>query len=74
MRMILLFENGLRSEAVLLAASDHKMRVVVRGTADTTELRRIKDQWISEEGDAVDIESIFQTEQAFDAVTHDHAA
>lgn len=58
MRMMLLFENGLRVETVLLATSDYRMRVVVRGSNDATDLRLIKDQWMSEEGEAVDIESL----------------
>ena len=65
MRMMLLFENGLRVEAVLLATSDYRMRVVVRGTEDATELRLIKDQWMSEEGEAVDIESIIAAGETF---------
>ena len=75
MRMMLLFENELRVEAVLLATSDYRMRVVVRGTDDATELRLIKDQWMSEEGEAVDIESIIMAEQAFARpVAHGNAA
>lgn len=65
MRMMLLFENGLRVDAVLLATSDYRMRVVVPGKEDATELRLIKDQWMSEEGEAVDIESVILTEQPF---------
>ena len=75
MRMMLLFENGRRAEAVLLAASDYRMRVVVRGTEDATELRLIQDQWMSEEGKAVDIESLILAGQAFgQPVAHGHAA
>ena len=58
MRMLLLYENGLRVETVLLATSDYRMRVVMRGGTDATELRLIKDQWMTEEGEAVDIESV----------------
>ena len=59
MPMILLFENGLRVDAMLLATGRNRMRVILRGGRDATELRLFKDQWMSEEGDAVDIESIF---------------
>ena len=59
MSMILLYENGLRVDAMLLATGRNRMRVVLRGSKDATELRLFKDQWMSEEGDAVDIESIF---------------
>ena len=58
MRMMLLYENGLRVETVVLATSDYRMRVVMQGGTDTTELRLIQDQWMTEEGDAVDIESV----------------
>ena len=75
MRMMLLFENGRRAEAVLLATSDYRMRVVVRGKRDAAEFRLIKDQWMSEEGEAVDIESVIMTELAFARpAVHGHAA
>jgi hypothetical protein len=57
--MILLYENGLRVDAVLVAIGRNRMRVVLRGCKDASELRLLKDQWMSEEGDGVDIESIF---------------
>jgi hypothetical protein len=73
--MMLLFENGQRSEAVLLAASDYRMRVVVQGVDDATELLLIKDQWMSEEGEVVDIESLILAGQAFGRpVARGHAA
>lgn len=56
MQMMLLFENGRRVEALLLAADADRMRVVVPGLRDALELRLIEDQWMTEEGDAVDIE------------------
>ena len=58
MLMNLLRDAGMREEAVLLATGDHRMRVVVRGRNDALELRFVKGQWMSEEGDAVDIESL----------------
>ena len=56
--MNLLNDAGERTEAVLLAAGNYQMRIVVRGLKDTTELRLIKDQWISENDKAVYIESL----------------
>ena len=56
MQMMLLFENGQRVQTILLALSPDRMRVVVPSCGDTLELRLIKDQWMTEEGDAVDIE------------------
>lgn len=58
MLMTLLNPGGERTDAVLLAASDHKIRIVVRGSKDTAELRRMKDLWISDNGVAVEIESL----------------
>jgi len=58
MRMILLYSSELKAEAILLAASPDRLRMIVRGSDDATELRLIKDQWMTEEGDAVDIESL----------------
>ena len=57
MLMNLLNDTGERTEAVLLATGDNRMRVVVRGQKDATELRLIQDQWVSEDGDTIDIES-----------------
>jgi hypothetical protein len=56
--MILLCENELRPEAILLVAAPGRMRVIVRGAKDATELRLINDQWMTEEGGALDIESL----------------
>lgn len=61
MYTILLLENGERVEAVVLATSKYRMRVVIRGSREATELRLLKNQWMSEEGDAVDIESLIVT-------------
>jgi hypothetical protein len=58
MRMILLYASELRAEAILLAASPDRVRMIVRGSDDATELRLIKDQWMTEEDDAVDIQSL----------------
>jgi len=61
MTMILIYENGIRVEALLLAAGHNRMRVAIPGCKDATELRLLKDQWMSEEGDAVDIESMLMS-------------
>lgn len=58
MLMNLLNVAGERTEAVLLATGNYHMRVVIKGSKDTTELRRIEDQWVSENGKAVYIESM----------------
>jgi hypothetical protein len=49
--------------------------MIVRGSDDATELRFIKDQWMSEEGNAVDIESlIICGESSGQARAHGNAA
>jgi hypothetical protein len=62
MLMTVLKANGERTEAVLLAIGDSRMRVVIRGLNNTTELRLIQDQWMSENGVAIDIESLIPIE------------
>jgi hypothetical protein len=64
MLMNLLNGTGERTEAVLLATGDNKMRIVVKGLKDATELRLVEDQWISENGVAVDIESLIAIDGA----------
>jgi len=58
MLMTLLNPSGERTDAVLLATGDVKMRIVVRGSKDTTEIRCIKDRWVSDNGVVVEIESL----------------
>jgi hypothetical protein len=58
MLMTLLNPSGERIDAVLLATGDQKIGIVVRGSNDTAELRRIKDQWMSDNGEVVEIESL----------------
>jgi hypothetical protein len=50
MGAIIIDANGLRMDAVLLAAGNNRMRVVLRDAGDTIELRREGEQWISEDG------------------------
>jgi hypothetical protein len=71
MQMILRYENGLRADAVLLATSPNRMRVIVRGSTDTMELRLIQDDWMTEEGDFADIESLICGD---DVLTQVHSA
>ncbi|MBZ5728969.1 MAG: hypothetical protein LAP87_28825 [Acidobacteriia bacterium] len=58
MQMILLYPDGRRVEAVMLAASQGRMRVVVRNQRDAVELFRMGDHWISDRGDAVELEAL----------------
>lgn len=57
MEMILLDANGLRKDAVLLAAGTDRMRVALRNGKDAIELRRGSEQWICEDGSTFEIEA-----------------
>ncbi len=48
-------ENGRRSEALLLAAGEERMRLAPRGGLDTLELTRIGERWYDERGRRVTI-------------------
>lgn len=75
MWMNLLNHAGKRTEAVLLATGDRRMRVLVRGRNDATELQLIKGQWMSDDGEAVDIESLIRIGWAAALPrSHGHAA
>lgn len=58
MRMIIRYQNGLRMEAVLLAASSDRMRVAIETQCDTIELQRVDAGWRTERGAAVEIEAL----------------
>ena len=67
MRMILLYQNGTRAEAIVLAASHSvlagtdspdRMRVVIPGCTDTVEFRLKNQQWVSEDGSVAEIEAM----------------
>ncbi|GEM_PF-3101264 len=45
-----------RREGVMLAASQDTMRIALRGSADTIELRRVKGRWIGDDNAPVDFE------------------
>ncbi|HUI56852.1 MAG TPA: hypothetical protein VLY04_17880 [Bryobacteraceae bacterium] len=57
MEMILLDANGLRMDAVLLAAARDRIRVAFRNRKDTVELLRDGDRWISENGKTFEFEA-----------------
>ena len=58
MRMIIRYQSGLRVEAILLAADSDRMRVVIKTQRDAAELRRGDAGWLTEEGEAVEIEAL----------------
>ena len=56
MHTILLYPNGRRADGIILSASDHIMRVVVRRSGDTVELRNVDGVWTSDDGSRVEFE------------------
>src|SRR5262245_58181644 len=58
MLMTIRFQNGLRVEAVLLAASRERMRIAIDSQRDTMELHKVNASWYMEEGSAIEIEAL----------------
>jgi hypothetical protein len=68
MHTILQYPNGRRADGIILSASQHIMRVVVRRSADTVELRRVGGVWTSEDGSPIELELLaIVGEAGFDA-------
>ena len=55
-------ENGRRSEALLLAAGDERMRLAPRNGLDTIELTRMGERWYDERGRRVTIGGVVAIE------------
>jgi len=58
MYMILRFATGRRVDAILLSAARERMTVVIPDQEDTLEFSLVGNQWISECGSTVEIESV----------------
>ena len=52
-------EGGVRVDAILLAASTNRMRVVVVGSNDTEEWTKLYGVWRTEDGKQIEIEAMF---------------
>jgi hypothetical protein len=46
--MVLIFANGSRTEAVLLARNENKIRVAIAGSDDVLELTDVHGRWVTE--------------------------
>jgi hypothetical protein len=57
MLMTIRYQKGLRVEAVLLAASRERMRVIIPSQRDTVELHKVDSCWYTETGDEVETET-----------------
>lgn len=65
MYLILLYQNGARVDAILLAASRDRMRVAIPDCSDTIEFRFKNKAWISEDGRVAVIEAMIQDGMAY---------
>jgi hypothetical protein len=54
--MILRYPSGRRVDAILLAASPDRLRIVVRRLNETLELRLTQGEWVSEHGERIEVE------------------
>jgi hypothetical protein len=50
--------NGVRGEAIILAAGRDRMRIAERGLRDTTELTLLDGDWFDENGRSIEFESM----------------
>ncbi|HJT89650.1 MAG TPA: hypothetical protein VJ732_17395 [Bryobacteraceae bacterium] len=50
--------DGRHFEAVLLAVSRERMRLAVRGRAETLEFRLVDGEWTGEQGDKIELEAL----------------
>ena len=64
MHTVIVFPGGRQVDALLLAASAERLRVVIPGRGDTVEFRLIEGQWTSESGDHVDVGAILAADIA----------
>jgi hypothetical protein len=58
MHILLMYQGGRRSEAVVLAASANHMRVAMPGSSDTVELRLVEGRWMTESGAALELGAV----------------
>jgi hypothetical protein len=58
MLMTIRYQNGLRVEAVLLAANRERMRVAVDSQPDAIELYKVDACWFTEDGAEIEIEAL----------------
>ncbi|MEO8596442.1 MAG: hypothetical protein ABI759_24195 [Candidatus Solibacter sp.] len=56
--MMIQYEGGLRVEAVLLAATTERMRIVVESQQDAIELHKVDACWRTENGEEIEIEAL----------------
>ena len=58
MHMIISFRDRRRVEAIVLALSADRMRIILPDCEDAVELRQAQGVWTSEDGEPIEIESM----------------
>jgi hypothetical protein len=58
MLMTIRHQNGMKAEAVVLAAGRDRMRVALDSKYDTIELHELDARWYTEEGAEIEIEAL----------------
>ena len=59
---------GRIKEGVVLSMNQDVMRIALRGSGDTAELRRLHGQWLGEDGHPVDFEVLLTDGQVDDSL------
>jgi hypothetical protein len=72
MLMTIRYKEGLRVEAVLLAADRERMRIAIGSRRDTTELHKVDACWFTEDGAEIEIDALIPLSGS--AVSHFCAA
>jgi len=55
MHILLVYEGGRTEDALMLGATEHRMRVMLRGLVDVVEFREFEGKWFNESGAAAEI-------------------
>jgi len=66
LRILLIYGGGIQREALLLAASAQRIRVMMSGMADALEFCRMVGAWAGESGATVEIGAAGCLEAAYD--------
>src|ERR1017187_5322820 len=64
MHTVIVFPGGRQVDALLLAASAERLRVVIPGRGDTAEFQLIEGRWTSESGGHVELGAILAADSA----------
>jgi hypothetical protein len=67
--MTLTYADGRRTDAILLARSENKLRVAIPGCDDPMELTDVNGTWVSEDCEPVRVEFAWQRKTREQAVT-----